>query len=65
MGINGSALENGRLREFLTRKNIPDIFANCRMLSLNVESPFCLFHEDLGLINIIIDHQSRAIGIID
>lgn len=64
-GVDGSALENGRLRQSLTRKDMPDMLANCRMLSLDVESPFCLFHEDLGPTNVIIDHQSRAIGIID
>ncbi|ORY60132.1 uncharacterized protein BCR38DRAFT_444072 [Pseudomassariella vexata] len=64
-GIDGSAAENGRFRKSLTRKDMSDMHANCRMLNLDVESSFCLFHEDLGPTNVIINPQSRAIGIID
>lgn len=64
-GVDGTAAQNGRFGKFLRRKDMPDILANCKTLSLDVESPFCLFHGDLGPTNVLIDIQKETIGIID
>lgn len=64
-GINGTTAENGRFRQSLTRKDIPNVLANCRALNLDVEPPFRFFHEDLGPTNVVIDTQEGKIGIID
>lgn len=65
VGIDGSAPESGRFRQSLTRRDKPDMLANCRTLNLDVEAPFCLFQEDMGPTNVIIDPHSRTVGIVD
>lgn len=64
-GVDGTAAQNGRFGESLRRKDMPDIFANSKTLSLDVESPFCFFHGDLGPTNVLIDTQKESIGILD
>lgn len=64
-GIDGSAPENGRFRQSLTRKDKPDLLANCRMLNFDVKAPFCMFQGDMGPTNVIIEAHKRTIGIID
>lgn len=44
---------------------MPNILANCKTLYLNIESPFCFFHRDLGPINVLMDTQKEIIGIVD
>lgn len=64
-GIDGSVAERSRFRNCWTRKGLPDMMANCSRLGIDVEPPFCLYHGDQGPTNVIIDHESRKIGIID
>lgn len=64
-GIDGTETQNECFGELLTRKDMPDMLANCKMLSLDVESPFCFFQGDLGPTNVLIDTQKEMIGIID
>ncbi|OHF04579.1 hypothetical protein CORC01_00050 [Colletotrichum orchidophilum] len=65
IGIDGTIAPNGRFGKYLTRKDLPNILANCKALKLDVEPPFHLFHEDLGPTNVLIDTQNESIGIID
>ena len=67
-GVDGSMVEerDSRLRQGLTRKDQPDMMANCRALGLDVEPPFfCLYHGDQGPTNVLIDREKRKIGVVD
>ncbi|KAI1145342.1 hypothetical protein F4825DRAFT_474240 [Nemania diffusa] len=64
-GINGTAAKNERFGEALTRKDMPDILANCDAVNLPAQPPFCFFHGDLGPTNVLIDRRKETIGIID
>ncbi|KAI0513288.1 hypothetical protein F5B22DRAFT_611974 [Xylaria bambusicola] len=64
-GIDGTGLRNGRLAEALTRKNMPNILANCKTVNIDPQRPFCFFHGDMGPTNVLIDRQKGTISIID
>ncbi|KAI0112063.1 hypothetical protein GGR51DRAFT_507870 [Nemania sp. FL0031] len=64
-GIDGTTTKNNRFNECLTRKDKPDILANCNTVGLSAQPPFSFCHGDLGPTNVIIDRQKETIGIID
>ncbi|KAI1309300.1 hypothetical protein F5Y03DRAFT_77545 [Xylaria venustula] len=64
-GIDGTVAKNDRFGEALTRKDMPNILANCETVNLSVQPPFCFFHGDLGPTNVLIDRRKGTIGIID
>ncbi|KAI0110315.1 hypothetical protein GGR51DRAFT_86218 [Nemania sp. FL0031] len=62
-GIDGTI--SNRFGKLLTRKDMPNILANCDAVNISIQPPFCFFHDDIGPTNVVIDRQKGTVRIID